>query len=136
MDALTVHTNTPWAPAVTRVTVAALPEDKVLISDPKPPGGQLNNDVTEGLRTKVLSHHEVARTEHGLAAVPDTASTAAVSLWTVAVSLETMQTITDNGKGPHKTAESSMEDLLARGSGVVMKSEIESEQRVQVLEQV
>lgn len=97
--------------------------------------GQLNIDTLKGFRVKALGCDELIDSEHGLAAVPCARSTVAVGLQRVTVSPLVMQTIADSEEGPNAVEDSVMEELLARGPGVVIESELEWEKRVPVLEQ-
>lgn len=88
----------------------------------------------ERLRAKALGNGELPESEHGLAAAPGVVSAVAVSLRRMAMSLGALQTIADPEEGPNAMEDSSVKDLLGQGPGMVMESEMGSEQRVQVLE--
>lgn len=129
---LTAHVLTPWAPMVIRWTVAVLPGgDDVMILNSKALREQLNIDIMEGLRAKPLIRDERADSGHGLTAVSDAGSTVSIGLRRVAVSAGAMQTTTDAGEGPNAVEDSFIDNLLARGPGIVTENELEWEKRVQ-----
>lgn len=134
MGALTVHAMTPRKPVVMCVSVAVFPGDDVLILDSKTLREQLNADAMEGLRGKALGYDELPESEHCLAVAPGVVSAVAVSLRRIPMSLGAMQTMADPEEGPNAMKDSSIEDLLGPGPGMVMESEIDSEKRVQALE--
>lgn len=64
---LTAHITTPSVPVVIRLAVAALPGEGgngFLTLDSKTLREQLNVDLMEELRARVLSHGELAESEH------------------------------------------------------------------------
>lgn len=83
---------------------------------------------------KALVQGELAESEHGLADVHGAGSTVAVGLRRVTMYLGAMQIVVDADEGLNAVANSFIEDLLARGSDVVLESELEWENRVQALE--
>lgn len=57
--------------------------------------------------------------EYGLAAVPGAGSTVAVGLRRMTVSIKALQTIADAEEGPNVVKDTVIEELLARGPGMI-----------------
>lgn len=91
--------------------------DGVLILGPKALREQVDIDMMEGLWAKTLGHGELAEHDHDLAAVTGAASTVAVGLRRVTVSLRAMHTIADAEEDPNAVRDSRIEELLAAGRG-------------------
>lgn len=107
----------------------------VLILGSKTLRKQIYINVMEGSRAKASCHGELIDSENGLAAVPDSGSTATFGLQAVTVSLGAIQTISHAEKGPNVIEDNFIEELLAWEPGMVIEGKLEWEKQEQTREE-